>query len=198
MAVRATDPLTAHGLASSLGARPEVVLAPGPADVVVVATDQVSAETVALLRATAAEYGSPQVLVTGSLNPTDLLTIVECRVAVVLPRATATGDRLVGAIEDAAAGRGALPSDLLGDMLRQVGALQREVLAPHGLSPSGLAARELDVLRLLADGCDTLEVAVRLSYSERTVKNIVHTMITRLNLRNRSHAVAYAIRTGAI
>jgi DNA-binding NarL/FixJ family response regulator len=45
---------------------------------------------------------------------------------------------------------------------------------------------------------DTAEIARALSYSERTVKNIVHAVTTRLQLRNRSHAVAYVVREGLI
>jgi DNA-binding CsgD family transcriptional regulator len=59
-------------------------------------------------------------------------------------------------------------------------------------------AREVEVLRLIADGMDTLEIAQRLSYSERTVRNIIHALLTRMKLRNRTHAVAYALRNGAI
>ena len=53
-------------------------------------------------------------------------------------------------------------------------------------------------MRLLADGFDTAEIAGRLFYSERTVKNIIHDITSRLELRNRTHAVAYAIREGLI
>jgi DNA-binding NarL/FixJ family response regulator len=56
----------------------------------------------------------------------------------------------------------------------------------------------VEVLRLLADGLDTSEIAHKLAYSERTVKNVVHDVTTRLQLRNRSHAVAYALREGLI
>ena len=37
-----------------------------------------------------------------------------------------------------------------------------------------------------------------MSYSERTVKNILHDLTTRLQLKNRTHAVAYAMREGLI
>jgi DNA-binding NarL/FixJ family response regulator len=37
-----------------------------------------------------------------------------------------------------------------------------------------------------------------MSYSERTVKNVLHDITTGLQLRNRSHAVAYALREGLI
>jgi DNA-binding NarL/FixJ family response regulator len=79
-----------------------------------------------------------------------------------------------------------------------VGKLQRQVLAPRGLTFSGLTPREAEVLRLVADGLDTCEIASRLCYSERTVKNVLHDLNTRLQLRNRSHAVAYAVREGLI
>ena len=58
--------------------------------------------------------------------------------------------------------------------------------------------RSIDVLRLVADGLDTGEIAQRLSYSERTIKNVIHDVTSRLHLRNRSHAVAFAMRTGVI
>jgi DNA-binding NarL/FixJ family response regulator len=59
-------------------------------------------------------------------------------------------------------------------------------------------AREIDVLRLLAEGMSTTEVADNLNYSERTIKNVLHDAITRLNLHNRTHAVAHAIRSGVV
>jgi DNA-binding NarL/FixJ family response regulator len=61
-----------------------------------------------------------------------------------------------------------------------------------------LTDREIKVLKLLAEGLDTAEVGRRLFYSERTVKNIVHDVTSRLNLRNRTQAVAYALRQGLI
>ena len=79
-----------------------------------------------------------------------------------------------------------------------MGRLQRQVLSPRGLTFSGLTDREVKVLRLLADGLDTGEVGRQLFLSERTVKNVVHDITSRLNLRNRTHAVAYAVRQGLI
>jgi len=51
---------------------------------------------------------------------------------------------------------------------------------------------------LLADGYSTAEIARELAYSERTIKNSIHDLTTRLQLRNRSHAVAFAVRQGLI
>lgn len=58
--------------------------------------------------------------------------------------------------------------------------------------------RERQVLALLAEGHSTREVAQRLAYSERTIKNVLQEFNTRLQLRNRTHAVAYAVRRGWI
>ena len=45
---------------------------------------------------------------------------------------------------------------------------------------------------------DTSEIASRMCYSERTVKNVLHDLTSRLQLKNRTHAVAYAVREGLI
>ena len=55
-----------------------------------------------------------------------------------------------------------------------------------------------EVLKLLADGLDTSEIARRLSYSERTIKAVLHDVTARFQLRSRAHAVAYAVRAGLI
>jgi DNA-binding NarL/FixJ family response regulator len=70
--------------------------------------------------------------------------------------------------------------------------------APGGQTFGALTQRELAVLRMVADGRSTHEIARALSYSERTIKNAIHDLVTRLQLRNRSHAVAYAVRAGLI
>jgi DNA-binding CsgD family transcriptional regulator len=73
---------------------------------------------------------------------------------------------------------------------------RRPAAAGPGLG--GLSPREVDVLQLAADGLDTEEIAQKLCYSKRTIANILHDVITRFNLNNRTHAVAYTIRTGLI
>ena len=61
-----------------------------------------------------------------------------------------------------------------------------------------LTEREQQVLALIAQGHPTREVALELSYSERTVKNVLHDVVTKLNARSRSQAVAHAVREGLI
>ena len=94
------------------------------------------------------------------------------------------------------AGRRRDGAELLGTLLRGVARARRGVDA----SPAALALneREQQVLRLVADGHQTREVAAALCYSERTIKNVIHDAVMKLNVRTRSQAVALAVRQGTI
>ncbi|MBW5486955.1 helix-turn-helix transcriptional regulator [Streptomyces bambusae] len=205
----AQDPVSRAGLAGQLRSCPEVRLLDddepcGTPYVAVVSADRVGErETQTLRRAQrgAADGGAGEariVLVVTEIDDAGLVAAVECGVVGVVRRSEASGERLVQVITAAARGEGSVPADLLGRLLDQVGRLQRQVLDPRGLAFTGLAPREVDVLRLVAEGSDTAEIARALAFSERTVKNILHDVTTRLQLRNRSHAVAYAMRQGFI
>ena len=200
--VHAWDPISKAGVTSQLRMRPEIRMVnadeAATAEVTVVVVDSLDDDTIQLLHVVQRRDGSRTVLVAGRLDDCDLVAAVEAGVVGLVRRAEATPERLVKVIAGAAAGEGEVPSDLLGGLLDQLGQLQRGFLGPRGLKFNGLAAREVEVLRLVADGCDTAEIANRLAYSERTVKNVLHDVTTRLQLRNRSHAVAYALREGLI
>jgi DNA-binding NarL/FixJ family response regulator len=201
VAVQATDPISEAGVRSQLRHRSEIRLDQAADDtvvVVLVVADTLDEPTVTRLRSLQRTAGSRVVLVCTTLNDEDLILAIECGVVGVLRRSEASSDRLVSCIRAAAAGEGSLPPDLLGRLLGQVGQLQRTLLDPTGIGMRKLAPREIDVLRLVADGYDTGEIAAKLAYSERTVKNVLHDVTTRLQLRNRSHAVAFALREGLI
>lgn len=200
--VSARDPISEAGVVSALRPRPEVRVVPAEeasnAQVAVVVADSVDDDALRLVRMVRRQSAAQAVLVAGRLEDGDVVTAVEAGVLGLVRRAEATPDRLVRVICGAATGEGSVPPDLLGRLLDQVGTLQRQVLRPRGLTFTGLASREIEVLRLIADGYDTAEIAQHLAYSERTVKNVLHDVTTRLQLRNRSHAVAYALREGLI
>lgn len=202
VSVCAADPLSRAGIVSQLRrAQGFVVTGEGdmPDDVVaLVVADELDPGVLAEMRALRGQGVRRIVLLVSRVDDRGLLGAAEAGVTGVVRRSEATAGNLAAAIRSAAAGEGTLPPDLLGRLLRQVGQLQRQVLSPRGLTFSGLTEREAAVLRLLADGYDTAEVGRRLYYSERTVKNIIHDVTSRLELRNRAHAVAYAIREGLI
>lgn len=198
----AQDPILQAGVTHQLRLRPEVTLLgpdeEGNAAVALVVVDRVDDEAVQLLRRLQRSSAARVGLMVGHFEHNVLRTMVECGVAAVIRRSEASQDRLVAIITAMARGEGVLPGDLLGKLLDQVGRLQRTVLDPRGLTLSTLTAREADMLRLVAEGLDTAEIAAKTSYSERTVKNVLHEVITRLNLRNRAHAVGYVMRHGLI
>jgi DNA-binding NarL/FixJ family response regulator len=200
--VYANDPISLVGVTSQLRSRPEVdVVGDDDLDralVAVVVTDVVDDAALRVLRAVQRGGVPRTVLVAATLDESGVVAAAEAGASGLLRRADATPEGLARVVVRVAAGDGEVPSDLLARLLGQVGRLQRHVLAPRGLSFSGLTERETKVLRLVADGHDTTEIARLVSYSERTVKNILHDVTTRLHLRNRSHAVAYALREGLI
>jgi DNA-binding CsgD family transcriptional regulator len=103
-----------------------------------------------------------------------------------------TPSRLLSCVRAVTRGGASLPPEILCQMLPEQNG--------HSQTPAGpqLTSRELAVLRMLADGENTREIAGQLSYSERTVKNIVQTLLAKLNCRTRAHAVATATRQGVI
>jgi DNA-binding NarL/FixJ family response regulator len=180
--------------------RPEirVVDTAAQAAVAVTIADAVDESTTRELRAMRKDGRPRLMLVATMVDDAALVAAAEAGVAGLLRRCDASADMLVRTIVKVASGEGEVPPDLLGRLLEQVGRLQRQVLAPRGLTFTGLTPRETQVLRLVADGFDTGEIALRMCYSERTVKNVLHDLTTRLQLRNRTHAVAYAVREGLI
>jgi len=74
--------------------------------------------------------------------------------------------------------------------------LMREVRAPN--SPEELTEREVDVLRLLAQGRSNKEIALLLSIGEKTVKTHVSNILSKLNVASRTQAALYAVRIGLV
>ncbi|WP_433679874.1 helix-turn-helix transcriptional regulator [Nocardia sp. CA-119907] len=197
--VDAGDPISRAGLIAQLRTRTEVLVADDPARAVValVVADTVDESTLQTLRRLQRGSCRP-VLVASDFDEKGLAAAVEAGIAGLVRRQDASAERLARAACAAARGEGTVPPDLLGRLLDQVGRLQRQVLHPRGLSLTGLSHREIEILRLVAEGDDTAEIAAKLCYSQRTIKNALHDITSRLQLRNRSHAVAYALRQGLI
>jgi DNA-binding NarL/FixJ family response regulator len=200
--VYADDPISQAGVVSQLRPRPETQLVdPGDldeADVAVVVAESVDGQVVRTLRAIQRGSAPRTLLIAAVLDEAAVVLAAEAGVSALLRRRDVSPDRLVSVILKVCAGQAELPNDLLAGLLGQVGRLQRQVLAPRGLRFSGLSEREIDVLKLVAEGLDTGEIARRLAFSDRTIKAILHDVTTRLQLRNRAHAVAYAVREGLI
>ncbi|MEW2444539.1 helix-turn-helix transcriptional regulator [Micromonospora marina] len=196
----ATDPVTRAGATACLSRYPQVRLRDASgrdrAEVFLLITDDVTAASIDLMRRNR-DVGGPAavVLVATHIHRDRLVAAARLGLMALLPRSRTDFDAIVAAVVAARAGHGRLPDVALGLLLREMSAPSS---MPGSARPPTFSPREIRVLALLADGLDTVEVADRLNYSERTVKNIVHVVVHRLGLRNRTHAVAYALRTGAL
>jgi DNA-binding NarL/FixJ family response regulator len=167
--VCASDPVSHAGVASQLRPRPEVTLLD--------AGDERA--TVAVVVADSVDEETVQAL--------RGLQRSSCHVVLVVTHIDDTG--LATAVEAGV-----------------VGLVRRSEATPERLAKTVCAAARgegsvpADLLgRLLAQvGRLQRQLLNTLSYSERTVKNALHDITTRLQLRNRSHAVAYALKQGLI
>ncbi|QVQ53969.1 response regulator transcription factor [Spiractinospora alimapuensis] len=80
-----------------------------------------------------------------------------------------------------------------------VGRFAARVRPPDASSEgTPLTPRELEVLRLVADGLSNSEIAAALVLSQETVKTFVSRILTKLGLRDRVQAVVYAYRHGLV
>ncbi|PRY39078.1 response regulator transcription factor [Umezawaea tangerina] len=200
--VEATDSVTRFGVIAQLGQSPELEVVPrsavGQGTVVVLAADAVTDEVLVQARELGRTGCTHFILLTSSLDDAELRAAVKLGVCGVLERRDTTPAKLARMVLRATQGEAALPAAMLNRLFQQVATLEVGAVAPYRPAFTGLTARESQVLRLIAEGLDTDEIATKLAYSSRTVKNIVHAVTTRFCLRNRSHAVAYAMREGLI
>ncbi|SDT03511.1 helix-turn-helix transcriptional regulator [Actinoplanes derwentensis] len=202
--VHGDDPLVLAGLTHHLRASPLIEVrnpmgaGQGPTGVAVtavtavavLATERIEEPVLGALSRT-----GPVVLVVPRLSESELLTVLDSGVAAVLYRHEVTAGSLRDAVRTAARHGRELPNAAVGQLIDTVLRLRRESATPaEDIRPP--RGRELDVLRLLADGLETREIAQLLDCSERTVKNVLHGVTARFRLRNRTHAVAYALRAG--
>ncbi|MFJ2822780.1 LuxR C-terminal-related transcriptional regulator [Streptomyces toxytricini] len=203
--VVAFDPVLEAGTKSTLFACPELApAAPGREPRVVVMTvDRVGRPELDVLRTVRDAPSRPDVvLVAGELEPEGALHAIAAGARGLLRRREADAAALARAVLAASRGDCTLPPDLLDRLLERPAGHGATAAAagPAGdrWTAPGLSERERSVLRLVADGHETNEIAKQLCYSPRTVTTVVHDITQRFRLRNRAHAVAYALRVGLL
>jgi NarL family two-component system response regulator YdfI len=112
----------------------------------------------------------------------------------ILPR-YATPEEIIAAIQAAATGLVALHPDIFDSMLSRIRPGQQSELDPSGQI---LTPREIEVLRMIADGLGNKEIASKLSISDHTVKFHISSIFAKLSASNRAEAVTLGIRHGLI
>ncbi|MGZ0153648.1 response regulator [Kribbella sp. WER1] len=103
--------------------------------------------------------------------------------------------QLLHGIRTVASGAALLDPEVTRQLIGRYAARIRPTETPGA---PALTPRELEVLRLIADGRSNTEIAGALSISQETVKTFVSRILTKLDLRDRVQAVVYAYRNGLV
>ena len=212
--IYASDPLSAAGAKAQLVNQPAIELV-GPADLararVALVVAESADEAVARVVRTIQRDGIPRVvLVAAHFDEAGVVVATAAGVTSFLRRVDATSARLTECLREADESGCCLPEGLL----KKAAVIQAQVESQpppvidltdrrqdgtvSTLTERRLGARETEVLRLVADGYDTTDIAEQLAYSESTIKGVLAKIMTRLEARNRCHAIAIVVREGLI
>jgi DNA-binding NarL/FixJ family response regulator len=198
--VYAKDAILRAGIASQLRRSADVALAeeyrPDPAGVAIIATDELGEEVDTAIRAVYRACTPRILVVTNRLTRSGVNSAVAAGARTFIRRSEARPERLAEAVRELAADDGPRTvDDALGNLAGEVEEDTPQAVLPP---PAGLNERDMEVLRLMADGHSTAGIAGVLAYSESTIKNIIHAIVRELGARNRAHAVAMALRSQMI
>jgi DNA-binding NarL/FixJ family response regulator len=106
-------------------------------------------------------------------------------------------DDLLRGIHSAAVGESLISPHIAAKVLQRVRAAST---LPGGANAirSELSDREIEVLKLIANGKDNAEIATELFISPKTVKNHISNILMKLQIENRIQAAVYAVRSGIV
>lgn len=105
-----------------------------------------------------------------------------------------SAEELASAVRKAAAGEAVLHPRVAARVIKELQGKRGENLNPF----TELSERELEVLKLIADGMSNAEMAAKLVLSEKTIKGHVSNILSKLHLADRTQAAVYAWREGVV
>jgi two-component system NarL family response regulator len=142
--------------------------------------------------------GLPVVMLTVSERDEDLFDAIRAGARGYLLKNVGAAE-LIDALQRVHAGEAILAPSMAVRLLDEFRSMAEA--APREAAPasaSELSERELDVLRLVAQGLSNKEIADALNLSEHTVKTHLANILEKLHLRSRAHAAAYAVQAGLV
>ncbi|MDP9073614.1 MAG: LuxR C-terminal-related transcriptional regulator [Actinomycetota bacterium] len=197
--VFAKDPISRAGVTGQLRHLADItVLDPSEcrdAEVAVIVVDAIDDEVLRVIRTIRRTTLARIIVVSAAVTSRAAAAATDAGAAGLLPRSSADHLQLASAIRKARRGESVTESP---EGRGTCQALRHDRTCRSGCSPDPLSARDRDVLRCLAEGLDTSEIARQLAYSEPTIKNVIQRLFDQLQARNRPHAVAIALRAGII
>jgi DNA-binding NarL/FixJ family response regulator len=106
-------------------------------------------------------------------------------------------DELMAGIRAAAIGESLISSHIAGKVLQRVRATSSQPEMAETIRTE-LSDREIEVLKLIANGKDNAMIAGELHISPKTVKNHISNILMKLQIENRIQAAVYAVRSGIV
>jgi len=106
-------------------------------------------------------------------------------------------DELISGIEAAAKGESLISPTIAAKVLQRVRATSAQPEIAEAIR-SELSDREIEVLKLIANGKDNADIARELVISPKTVKNHISNILMKLQIENRIQAAVYAVRSGIV
>ena len=184
------------GSAADGAAALEVVTSTSP-DVVCMDVEMPVMDGIEATRRICAAPGSPQVIMLTTFDREDYLLRALQAGAVGFLLKTGSPEQLIAGIRTVAEGEGLLAPEMTRALIRHaVESLESQPDAAASAVDDLLSARERDVLVQVAKGLSNTEIAEQLFISAATVKTHISHVLTKLDLRNRAQAVAYAYESG--
>jgi DNA-binding NarL/FixJ family response regulator len=104
-------------------------------------------------------------------------------------------DELLAGIRAAANGESLISPAIAGKVLQRLRASGSSLRGDDSVA-SELSEREMQVLRLVANGNDNAQIAAELHISPKTVKNHISNILMKLQIENRIQAAVFAVRSG--
>jgi two-component system nitrate/nitrite response regulator NarL len=154
--------------------------------------DMSTADAAAVRRITA-EAPRPKVVAVGLGETADeFLPCAEAGIAGYVPQEGSLKD-LMASIEGVASGEARLSPHIGAQLLERVAALAAD--RPRACENTALTVREAQILELVQDGLSNKEIAARLQIELPTVKNHVHSILTKLGVHSRAQAAARTRRS---
>ncbi len=136
------------------------------------------------------------VLLSASVNEGDVLEALAAGACSYVLK-DSRAEELVGCIRLAGGGHGVLSREMLRALVARAGA-KKHTAAQAASDGRALTARELEVVRLIADGADNAAIGQTLSISKHTVKQYVTNIFEKLGVHSRVQAAVYAVRNGLV